>query len=147
MNPKNRIKAKAFHALKANVFVTDLDRGPHLTAGGVFLPDDNFSERGVHPRWGQVRYVGPEVEDLKVGEWVYVEHARWTNEIELELPTGVVRMWRVEYPQSVLLAADDDPRESAVINLPKAMHPQSERNLVRSKAPAIHRFKDAGQSR
>jgi hypothetical protein len=141
MTPKNRITADGFRPLKNHVFVTDLDRGPHLTAGGIFLPDDNFTEQGVHPRWGRVCYVGPEVDDLRPGEWIYVEHARWTNEIELALPTGVIRMWRVEYPESVLLAADSDPREAVVINLPQAMHPQSERDLVREKAPAIHRFR------
>jgi len=141
MNPKNRIIADGFRPLKNNVFVTDLDRGPHQTAGGIFIPDDNMSERGVHARWGRVWCVGPDVKEIEAGEWVYVEHARWTNEIELELPTGVVRMWRVDWPNAVLLASDSDPREHTVINLPEVVHPQSDRHLVRSPAPAIHRFR------
>ena len=140
MTPKNRIKADAFRPLKNNVFVTDLDRGPHQTAGGILLPDDNMSERGVHPRWGRVWCVGPDVTDIVPGEWVYIEHARWTNEIELELPDGIVRMWRVEWPEAVLLAADRDPREHQSTTLPEVHYPQSKHDHIRSKSAFIHRF-------
>ena len=139
MTPKNRIKADGFRPLKDNVFVTDLDRGPHQTAGGILLPDDNMSERGIHPRWGRVYCVGPDVTDVVPGEWVCVEHGRWTNEIELELPDGVVRMWRVEWPAGVMLATDHDPRETPV-SLPQVNYPQSDRDYIRSKSPFIHRF-------
>lgn len=140
MTPKTRIKADAFRPLRDNVFVTDLDSGPHKTAGGILLPDDNMTERGVHPRWGRVYCVGPEVTEIKAGDWVFVEHARWTNAIELELPDGVVRMWRVDWPNAVLLATDVDPREHQTTSLPEVQYPQSQHDLVRSKAPAILRF-------
>jgi len=141
MNPKNRIKADAFRPLKDNVFVTDLDRGPHQTVGGILIPDDNMSERGVRPRWGRVWCIGPDVTGIAVGEWVFVEHGRWTNEIEFELPEGVVRTWRIEWPKAVLLASDVDPREHRTTTLPDVKYVQSEHNLVRSKAPIITRFR------
>ena len=140
MTPKNRIKADAFRPLKNNVFVTDLDRGPHQTTGGILLPDDNMSERGIHPRWGRVWCVGPDVIGIVPGEWVYIEHGRWTNEIELELPSGIVRMWRVEWPEAVLLAADRDPREHQSTTLPEVSYPQSTHDHIRSKSAFIHRF-------
>ena len=139
MTPKTRIKADGFRPLKNNVFVTDLDSGPHQTAGGILLPDDNMTDRGVHPRWGRVWCIGPDVKDLSVGEWVYIEHARWTNAIELELPDRVVRMWRVEWPEAVLLAADRDPRLEQV-SLPQVHYLQSEHDHIRSKSAFVHRF-------
>lgn len=106
------IKADSLLPLKKNVFVTNLDSGIRKTAGGIIIPDDNMKDHGIRPRWGQVYAVGPEVDDLAPGDWVYVEHGRWTTGIDLELPSGIVRIWRIEYPQSVLLATDCDPRST-----------------------------------
>jgi hypothetical protein len=105
-----RIKAETFTPLKNNVFVSELDHGPRLTAKGIIIPDDNMKDSGIRPRWGKVFAIGPEVDDLSIGEWVYVEHGRWTNGIDLELPSGTVRVWRIEYPKSVLMASRHDPR-------------------------------------
>lgn len=137
---KNQITVEAFRPLKNNVFVTDLDSGPHATAAGIIIPDDNFSERGVHPRWARVWAIGPEVQDIEIGEWIYVQHARWTNSIDLAMPKGVVRIWRVEWPESVLLAAAEDPRTVLPITLGTIQHPQSEQHRITSKAPIIKRF-------
>src|ERR1044072_2138142 len=111
MPPKTRIKANSLHQLKDNVFVTDLDGGPHKTNAGILIPDDNMTERGVRPRWARVWCVGPEVTEVRPGDWILIKHARWTTAIELDLPDQVVRIWRVGWPKSVLPAADDDPRE------------------------------------
>lgn len=139
MTPKTRIKATGFRPIHKNVFVTDLDSGPHKTPGGILLPDDNMTERGVHPRWGRVWCIGPEVTDLEVGEWVYIEHGRWTTAIELELPTGVIRMWKVDWPDAVLLATPSDPRENRTTALPDVHYPQSRYHQIRSKSAFIHR--------
>ena len=109
---QNEIKADGFRPLHENVFVTDLDNGLHITKGGIIRPDDNMQAQGIRPRWGRVWAIGPEVEDLEVDEWIYDEHARWTNAIDLRMPEGTVRVWRVEYPKSVLLASKEDPREA-----------------------------------
>lgn len=108
----NPISAGAFQPLHENVFVTDLDSGMHVTTGGIIRVDDDMAERGIRPRWAKVWAVGPEVTDIKPGEWIYIEHARWTNAIDMNLASGKVKVWRVEYPKSVLLASKEDPREA-----------------------------------
>ena len=133
--------ADSFRPIHDNVFVSDLDSGPHITAGGIIRPDDNMTATGVHPRWGCVWAVGPEIKDIKVGEWVLVEHARWTNSIDFELPSGTVRVWKIDWPNAVLLATPDDPRESK-ITLPATKHPTSSEHLVRAVAPGIIRKRD-----
>ena len=105
-----RIKGDSFRPIKNNVFVTEIEAGPSITHGGILIPDDNMTDRGIRDRWARVYAVGPEVDDLNVGEWVLVKHGRWTLGIDLELASETVRVWRVEYPESVLVATDVDPR-------------------------------------
>jgi co-chaperonin GroES (HSP10) len=110
MSLKTRVHATTFKPLKNNVFVTDMESGMKKTAGGIILTDDNMTERGIRPRWGRVYAVGPEVTDLNVGEWVLVEHGRWTERIALITPDGDVPVWRIEYPQAALITSSEDPR-------------------------------------
>jgi hypothetical protein len=106
------IHAESFQPIKNNVFVSDMEHGMQVTARGIIIPDDNMKDRGIHARWGRVYAVGPEVDDLKPGEWVLIEHGRWTNGIDLALPDGTVRVWRIEYPKSALLVSETDPRST-----------------------------------
>lgn len=109
-----RIIADSFRPLRDSVFVRDLERGEMVTHAGLIIPNDNGSDRGIRDRWAQVHSIGPDVTDLSVGEWVLVKHGRWTPGIDLELSAGNVRVYRIEYPDAVLVIADADPR----VNLP-----------------------------
>jgi hypothetical protein len=139
---KNTVTAGGFQPLKKNVFVTGLDSGPTITAGGIIRPDDNMSATGIRPRWACVWAIGPEVEDIKVGEWVFIEHARWTNSIDIRLPSGTVRVWKVDWPAAVLLASADDPREAQLDTLPQVRYPTMMHSNVRSLSPAIIRTRN-----
>lgn len=111
MQPRSHITATAFRPLHDHVFVTELETGPSKTSTGIIIPDDNMTERGIRPRWAKVFAVGPDVTDLVPGNWILIDHVRWTNSMDIEFPDGMVRVWRVEYPDSVHLVADEDPRE------------------------------------
>jgi hypothetical protein len=43
-------------------------------------------DQGIVPRWARVYSVGPEQEDIKVGQYVLVSHGRWTRGIEVTDP-------------------------------------------------------------
>ena len=58
------------------------------TEGGIIIPGDEGSSRGIHPRWGKVYSVGPEQKDIKKGEWVLVDHGRWTRGVTLVTDDG-----------------------------------------------------------
>lgn len=106
------IRASSFKPITDMVFVTDLDIGARKTSGGLILPDDDMKTWGIRDRWAKVWAVGPEVTDLSPGEWIYVSHGRWTQGFDIQLNDGpVIRLWRVEYPEGVLLKSDVDPRE------------------------------------
>ena len=69
--------------LKKRVLVSNMHFGDVKTKGGVILLDDDGKADGTHPRWAKVYAVGPEQQDVKVGEWVLIAHGRWTRHIVL----------------------------------------------------------------
>jgi co-chaperonin GroES (HSP10) len=112
MSAKHFITADTFTPIKDNVFVTDLETGPTLTRGGILIPDDNMTDRGIRDRWAKVWAIGPDVQDVEIGEWVLVKHGRWTQGIELVLKGERKTVWRIEFPDAVMLVSGDDPRNT-----------------------------------
>lgn len=113
----SRITASTLRPLKDNVFVTDLEAGVRLTKGGILLPDDNVTDRGIRARWARVYAIGPDVQDVEVGEWVLVEHGRWTNGMTFEMEDGDVKLWRIDFPAAVLLVSPENPAATAQASL------------------------------
>lgn len=72
--------------IKDHVLVVNMEQGDKVTAGGIIMLDDNGKDRGIRPRWAQVWRVGPEQTDLSPGQWILVEHGRWTYGIETAIP-------------------------------------------------------------
>lgn len=106
-----------FKPLKNNVLVSNLEKGDTITHGGLFVPDDNMSERGIRPRWGRVEMVGPDVDDLRVGQWVLVAHTRWSPPYEFETTNGIIELRQVEYPEGILVVSDEEPRRNIPVNM------------------------------
>lgn len=97
-------------ALKNKVLVSDLERGMR-TINGIIIPDDNGKSEGIRPRWGKVYSVGEGVEDIKEGQWILIENGRWTRMLKVKDDAGVeTQVWGVEWPESVLLVTDEEPK-------------------------------------
>jgi len=108
----NVVKGKIV-PIRDGVIISDMNFDEQKTASGIIIKSDDGKSEGVRPRWGKVWAVGPEQTDVKVGEWILVEHGRWTRSITVEDQDGnevVVR--RVE-TKSILLSADDKPNDVA----------------------------------
>lgn len=102
-------------AIKDRVFVTDLDSGDKLSTGGIIIMDDDRTDRGIRDRWARVYLVGPDVDDLKKGDWILIKHGRWTPGVKIDTPEdGEIKVWLIEYPEAVIVAADEDPRRTTV---------------------------------
>ena len=102
-------------AIKNRVLVEKIEKGERKTAGGIVLPDDNGKDHGIRARWGKVFSVGPDVKaDVKVGEWICVEHGRWTRPLEIhdEETNELKVLWGIE-EESILLVSDEQPVEFA----------------------------------
>ena len=97
--------------LHDKVLVSDMNFGEDKTASGIILQSDNGKSTGIHPRWGQVWAIGPEQKDVKVGEWVLVEHGRWTRTFEVELEDGSVLEVRGVELKAMMMVADEKPSD------------------------------------
>jgi co-chaperonin GroES (HSP10) len=106
----NVVKGK-LKPLHDNVLVTDMSFEEQTTASGIIIQSDDGKSHGVKPRWCRVWAVGPEQIDVKVGEWIYVDHGRWTRGIKVEDGDNEIVIRRVEVA-SILLQADERPTDA-----------------------------------
>ncbi len=96
--------------LRNNVLVVDMECDEQRTTSCIIITSDNGKSHGVKPRWGRVWAIGPEQQDVKVGEWVYVEHGRWTRGITVE-ENGEELTIRMVEPKAILLQAEEKPND------------------------------------
>ena len=98
-------------ALSKDILVVDMDMGDMTTSGGIVIQSDNGKTHGVKPRWAKVYKVGSEVDiDVKVGQWVLIEHGRWTRKINIDDGEGVKDFQKVEI-KSIMAVADERPND------------------------------------
>lgn len=96
--------------LRDNVLVTDMNFDEQKTASGIILRSDDGKTHGVKPRWARVWAIGPEQHDVKVGDWVYIEHGRWTRGTVVKDGDKEITIRRVD-TESILLIADERPED------------------------------------
>lgn len=110
----NAWKVSALRPLSDNVIVTDMHFGEQKTAGGIVLQSDNGKAHGVHPRWAKVYAVGEEQKDVSVGQWVLIEHGRWTRGIKIEDAEGEKIIRKID-TNCMLMVSDEAPPDDAMI--------------------------------
>jgi len=101
------IQRQKLKALHKDIIVHDMAFDVRITRGGIWIPNDNGTGNGIRPRWGRVYAVGPEQKDIKVGQWVMVEHGRWTRGLEIEDESGETTLRKID-PNCVLLVSDEE---------------------------------------
>lgn len=100
-------------AIKDRVLATQMEKGERKTAAGIILTDDNGKEGGIRARWGLVLAIGPDVKaDISIGDWICVEHGRWTRPMEIREDDETMTVWGIE-EESILLVSDEQPVEFA----------------------------------
>ena len=103
----NVIKGK-IKPLKDNVIVTDMNFGEQTTRSGLVILSNDGKSEGVHPRWGRVWAIGPDQKDVKVGDWIMVEHGRWTRGVTVEENGEEIIIRRVEV-KSIMMISEEKP--------------------------------------
>ena len=107
----NTVKGKII-PIRDNVLVSDMNFDARVSAGGIVLPSDNGKSEGVRHRWGKVWAIGPEQKDVKVGEWILIEHGRWTRGITIEQEDGTEIIIRRIDINAILMVSDEDPGDN-----------------------------------
>jgi co-chaperonin GroES (HSP10) len=100
-------------ALKDNVLVTDMEFTGRQLQSGIVLLNDNGTTAGIRPRWGQIYAVGPEQQDVTVGQWICVAHGRWTRGHDIEDATGVKTIRKID-PKDILLVSNEQPSDDTM---------------------------------
>jgi len=92
------------------VIVSDMVFDQRITTGGIIILNDNGKGTGIRPRWAQVYAVGPDQQDVKVGDWILVAHGRWTRGLDIEDESGKLTLRRVD-PKDILLQSDEPQQD------------------------------------
>jgi len=115
------------NAIGNRVLVTDMHFGEQTTKSGLIISNDDGKTRGIYPRWARVYDKGPENNDpYEIGQWVLVEHGRWTRGFKVDDGKGEkeIRMvetesilgWSEEKPDDIALGAEYSDGEHATID-------------------------------
>lgn len=97
--------------LHDGVIVTEMNFDVQKTAGGIIVGSDDGKSEGIKPRWGKVYAIGKDQHDVKVGDWILVEHGRWTRTLKVVDASGEpVELRRVE-TKSIILVGDRKPTD------------------------------------
>ena len=108
-------EGKTIKPLHDNVIVRDMNfAGRTLDSGIVLLGDDGKSD-GIRPRWAQVYAVGPEQTDVTVGQWVLLEHGRWSRGINITQDGEELTIRRAD-PEAIMMVSDEEPNSESIAN-------------------------------
>lgn len=103
----HRLNQDQIRAIKTDIIVTDMNFDVRLSNGGLILLNDNGKSTGIRPRWGRVYVVGPDQQEVRVGQWVCVAHGRWTRGLDIEDETGKRTIRKID-PKDILLISDSE---------------------------------------
>jgi co-chaperonin GroES (HSP10) len=106
-------KITKFTAIKNYVVVTDMNFKEKISHGGIIIPHSDGKLEGVHPRWGKVYAIGPNQQDVKVGQYVLVKHGRWTRGALIEDTEGEKTIRRIDAAD--ILMVSDEPMQDETI--------------------------------
>lgn len=99
---------KDIHAIKDHVIVVDMSFGQRTLSSGIIMLGDDGKTDGIRPRWAKVYRIGPEQRDVKPGQWILVEHGRWTRGIPIEIDGQDITVRRVD-PACIIGVQDEEP--------------------------------------
>lgn len=98
-------------AIQDRVIVKNMYFGEQTTKGGIILGSDDGKTRGIYPRWGQVHSKGPLNKDpYEVGDWILVEHGRWTRGVNIDNDGDEFEMRMVD-TENILAYSAEKPDE------------------------------------
>lgn len=112
-------KVTSLQPLGDTVLVTEMNFEHRVTSSGIILPSDDGKNSGIRPRWGKVYSIGPQQKDVFVGQWVLIEHGRWTRGINVVDNNGERLTLRKVDNDAIMLVSDipviDDTMSDKVV--------------------------------
>lgn len=118
------LKMTRLRAYKDNILCINGDFGEQVTRAGIIVKSTIGTDEGITPRWFQVFEVGPDIDWLTPGQWVYVEYGRWTEGFTIKddrLEEGT-KIWKVD-PEACMVTSDEAPEGHVNIGTLSTMRP------------------------
>lgn len=97
--------------LHDGVIVRDMNFGEQTTTSGIVIRSDDGKSEGIKPRWAMVCAVGQEQTKIKVGDWILIEHGRWTRGVTIKDHTGDEYEVRRVETKSIMMISNDKPND------------------------------------
>lgn len=108
------IKKIQIRPLSQDILVYDMDMGEQVTKSGIVIQSDDGKAHGVKPRWAKIYKKGSSVSlDVNEGQWILIEHGRWTRKIKIDDGDGVKEVQKVEV-KSILAVANEKPNDAYI---------------------------------
>jgi len=104
---------KQLRPLHDSILVSEMNFHERATKSGIVILGDDGRDSGIRPRWGRVYAVGPDQQDVSVGQWICVSHGRWTRGITITNDNEETVIRRVD-PNDILLVSDTAPLDETV---------------------------------
>ena len=105
------IKCNTVIPLHDGVIVSNMNFDVQKTASGIIVGSDDGKSEGIKPRWAQVYSVGKDQHTIKPGDWILIEHGRWTRSLKIQDASGTeVNLRRVEV-KSIIMIGDEKPTD------------------------------------
>lgn len=93
--------------LPGKILVDEIDTGERVHNGVIRL-SDNMKESGIRPRWCRVFKVAQDIDFVQPGQWILVDHGRWSRGIPVTIE-GIRKNIRVVENHSISLVSDVNP--------------------------------------
>jgi hypothetical protein len=106
---------KSLSVIRDHILVTEMTFKERKLSSGIVLLNDDGKTTGIRPRWAKVYAVGPEQTEIQVGQWIFVEHGRWSRGIEVEVDDEQLTLRRVD-PKSIIFVSDQEPDQDDTIS-------------------------------
>ena len=106
---------KSLSVIQDHILVTEMAFKERKLSSGIVLLNDDGKTAGIRPRWAKVYAVGPEQKEIQVGQWIFVEHGRWSRGIEVEVDNEQLTLRRVD-PKSIIFVSDQEHDEDDTIS-------------------------------
>jgi co-chaperonin GroES (HSP10) len=101
-------KISKLHPLHNNVLVRDMSFESRKLQSGILLLGDDGKTDGIRARWARVYAVGPDQKTITPGQWVMIEHGRWSRGLEVEIGEDKFTLRRVD-PECIMFTSDEEP--------------------------------------
>lgn len=108
--------------IRDHILVTDMNFDTRTSAGGIVLLSDDGKSEGIRHRWARVWAIGPEQTEVKVGEWILLEHGRWTRGIIVVDENGDEITIRRADNNAILMVTDENPGDNTFGQHSKVEH-------------------------